>query len=94
MEHMVANGAFQTIIPLNSLEKLEELAHNLSNCVGTTMNSLILAATAEQNHMFVHLAVATEQAMRATGTLQMLMWELANIRRLAQAQAHYPSPSK
>ncbi len=61
------------------LVKLQEHVHELSNTVGMTMNYLILAATEDKDKLFDRLAAATEQAMRASGTLQMLMWDLKNL---------------
>ncbi len=68
-------------LPTHTLARLEELAHELSNTVGGTMNHLILASTGPQELAVPRLEVAVENAMRATGTVQILMWELAALRR-------------
>jgi len=65
---------------LTGVSRLEELAHQLSNSVGLTMNSLILAATGDKDELFDRLVTATDQAMQSTGSLQMLMWELRELR--------------
>ena len=72
-------------LPVRSLTRLEELAHELSNSMGITLNSLAMVNTDEAERILTHLETANEQAMRATGTLQILMWELAALRRSAQA---------
>lgn len=62
------------------VDVLEKLTHSLSNSVGTTVNSLILAAEQRPDAIRGRLAVATRQARRANATLQLLMCELRLLR--------------
>lgn len=64
--------------------RLAEIAHELSNSVGMTMNSLVLSAIADKDRSGEFLGEATENAIRATGSLRMLMLELSNLREIAQ----------
>lgn len=66
--------------------RLDEITHELSNCVGMTMNALVCSGTDDIDRVYDHLAIATEQAMRATGALQTLMWEMRELHELVQAQ--------
>ncbi len=75
----------QTCPLLARLSKLEEFTHELSNWVGLTMNSLIMAER-QRDRWYDHMAVATGLAVRATSSLRCLMLELAEIRRF-----HYSS---
>jgi hypothetical protein len=58
------------------IARIEELTHELSNTVGMTMNELVCAGTDDLERAYDHLGTATQLAMRSTGTLQVLMWEL------------------
>lgn len=53
---------------LARLSKLEEFTHELSNWVGLTMNSLIMADR-QRDRWYDHMAVATGLAVRATSSL-------------------------
>lgn len=79
---MPSEGGFGRAHLLSEIIRLEEHTHALSNSVGMTMNLLIQSATEKDTDLFYdRLATATELAMKATGTLQVLMWDLQHFRR-------------
>lgn len=73
------------------VQRLEELAHQLSNTVGSTMNCLIQAATGKKKEFVDKVGCATDEAMRSTGTLRLLMWELQDLHKFVQ-NGNGPSP--
>lgn len=78
---MPSESSFGRTHLLSEIRRLEEHTHALSNSVGMTMNLLIQSATEKNTDLFYdRLATATELAMKATGTLQVLMWDLQRFR--------------
>ena len=70
---------------LAELTHLCEYTHELSNLVGVTMNCLLLAGASKSKRRFGdRVADATESAIKATGALQRLMWEIQALRRQLQ----------
>ena len=61
---------------------VEEIAHELSNSVGMTMNYLQTFRIDDSLKSYEHLAVARQEAMRSTGALRTLMGELHLLRLL------------
>ena len=61
--------------------RLEELAHELSNSLGTSTGRISAAVVKEGSQISEDLLVATHLALQATATLQVLMQEVYALHR-------------
>jgi len=76
--------ALQRITVSLRVARLEEVAHELSNAVGMTMNALVTAGSDDLERVYDHLATATEESMRSTRALRTLMWEIRLLHQLVR----------